>query len=275
MLLEIQNISVSVLNDNGNNSIGNNSIPIVDDISFRLENGKVIAVVGESGSGKTTLCRSLTRLLPSSRFAVKGLARFESTDLLTCNETELRYIRQNKIRYIFQEPQQALNPVVSIRKQLRFASGATALSDADITKTLESVGLAQTGEVLKSYPHQLSIGMAQRVQIAMAILPKPSLLIADEPTSAVDASLRYQLLDLLTSIQKQNAMGMILITHDLEVARRYADDVAVLQRGRIVEHKDSREFFRNANHPYSRLLLDAVPSAMKRIKTESADLNVS
>lgn len=259
----------SILNVNNLNvgySDNMQSWKIVDDVSFSLETASVLAIVGESGSGKTTLCRAMTRLFTqSSQLRVSGNIQFNSTDLLSCSEEALQKIRQTEIRYIFQEPQQALNPVLTICKQMKFASGRSSVVEDKLALTLESVGLRNADEVLNSYPHQLSIGMAQRVVVAMAILPKPLLLIADEPTSAIDVSLRIQLLDLLKSIQMQEQMAMIIVTHDLDVARRYADHIAVTQTGRIIELTHTEQFFVNPQHPYSQMLLDATPSAKKKI----------
>ncbi len=239
---------------------------IIEDVSFSVNTATVLAIVGESGSGKTTLCRALTRLFSqSSRLKVRGVVQFNSSDLLHCTDEMLRHIRQTQIRYIFQEPQQALNPVLTIRRQMEFASGKQSIAQDELIPILNSVGLGDAVGVSNSYPHQLSIGMAQRVMIAMTLMPKPSLLIADEPTSAVDASLRYRVLDLLKSFQQQDRMAMILVTHDLCVARRYADHVAVIQNGRIIEYATTNEFFEKPQHPYSQKLLDAIPSLSKRV----------
>lgn len=230
---------------------------IVDDVSFTLRPGQVIALVGESGSGKTTICKALTRLNPPS-FTTNGIVRFDSKDLLTCKDEILRDIRRHRIRYIFQEPQQALNPALTIRTQLSLSSVRKRHSTDDLHNVLAAVGLQHTQEVLRSYPHKLSIGMAQRVMIAMAVLPQPSLLIADEPTSALDASQRYKLLDLIRSIQTQHGMAMILVTHDLELAKLYADDIAVLRNGQIIEHRTTDGFFRTPQQNYSKLLIEAM-----------------
>ncbi|MBX2992106.1 MAG: ABC transporter ATP-binding protein [Bacteroidetes bacterium] len=230
---------------------------VVDDVSFSLRNGQVLAIVGESGSGKTSICRALTRLNPSS-YTTTGIVRFDSKDLLTCNDEMLQDIRRHRIRYIFQEPHQALNPALTIRSQLLLSSGRKSPATGDLHNLLAAVGLRHTQEVLNSYPHKLSIGMAQRVMIAMAVLPQPSLLVADEPTSALDASQRYKLLDLLKSIHTQHGMAMIIVTHDLELARLYADDIAVLRNGQIIEYKTTASFFRSPKANYSKLLIDAM-----------------
>jgi ABC-type dipeptide/oligopeptide/nickel transport system ATPase component len=251
-LLQVRNLTVRIKAEVSTNLI-------VNDVSFSLEKGNVLAIVGESGSGKTTLCRALTRLFPISVHAeITGIVHFEDKDLLKSEESELQQIRQQAIRYIFPEPQQALNPVSTIRRQMNLA--ANSMTDFQLKESLRSVEIRNHDEVLDYYPHQLSIGMAQRVMIAMALLAKPTLLIADEPTSAVDASLRYQLLNLLRSLQHEHQMAMIIITHDLDVARKYADHVAVMVNGQIVETADCEQFFRGPKHPYSQSLLKAVPS---------------
>jgi peptide/nickel transport system ATP-binding protein len=240
---------------------------LIEDVSFHLETESVLALVGESGSGKTTLCRAISKLFPShAQYEIRGTAFFnDSVNLLHCNDDQLRHIRRTQLRYIFQEPQQALNPSLKIRRQLELASCDNSPFSHDFTALLNMVGLSNAADILHSYPHQLSIGMAQRVMIAMAILPAPRLLIADEPTSAVDASLRYQLLDILKSLQRQNHMTMLLVTHDLSVAKKYADTIAILKDGRLLEYANTSSFFDKPKHPYSQMLLNAMPSADKRI----------
>ncbi|MEO8167653.1 MAG: ABC transporter ATP-binding protein [bacterium] len=242
-----------------NLSVRINDACIVNDVSFSLEKGKVLAIVGESGSGKTTLCRALTKLFTQSTKAeISGTVNFRDTELMACTESELGTIRSTSIRYIFPEPQQALNPIARIRTQMNLA--APAIKMHQLREALLAVEIDNPDEVLNYYPHQLSIGMSQRVMIAMALLPNPSLLIADEPTSAVDASLKYKLLNLLRSLQRERQMTMIVITHDLEVAKKYADEVAVLLDGQLVEIADCSTFFRGPRHPYSQSLIEALPS---------------
>ncbi len=251
-LLRVENLTVEI-------NKGVISTRIVDHVSFSLERGNILAIVGESGSGKTTLCRALTKLFPMSMKAeISGAVQWGEKNLVTCTESELQKIRQQTIRYIFPEPQQALNPVATIRKQMNLA--APAMTENQLEESISAVEISNPHNVLNYYPHQLSIGMAQRVMIAMALLARPALLIADEPTSAVDASLRYKLLNLLRCLQKKHQMTMIIITHDLDVARKYADYVAVLLNGQIVEIADSNTFFGHPEHPYSQSLLKAIPS---------------
>lgn len=255
--LDVTNLSVTTRHSEQDQAI-------LSDVSFRLQRGQVFVIIGESGSGKSTLCRALTRLVPNRVFETSGSVELGSKDLMQISEKSLRQIRRTEIRYIFQEPQQALNPALTIRTQMKFSAGVQGRRSDVFLKALDSVGLQNGEDILSSYPHQLSIGMAQRVLIAMALLPSPSLLIADEPTSALDAVLRFNILDLLKTIQARRQMTMLLVTHDLEVARRYADEVAVLQNGRIIEQTTASDFFKAPQHPYSRLLLNSVRDARKR-----------
>lgn len=247
--LEISNLTVSYEN------LGKCALEIED---LRLPRETILAVVGESGSGKTTLARAISGVFPyGSSPELKGSILFEGVDLVTCSTEQLREICRTKIRHIFQDPQHALNPVLSVGKQLNL-SATQRTSEGELLAALDSVGL-RDGNVLERYPHELSVGMAQRVMIAMALLAQPSLLIADEPTSAVDAAQRYQILDLLVSLVQRFGFAILLVTHDVELARRYASHVAVLSHGRIVEYAATADFFTNPRHPYSKLLLASMP----------------
>ncbi len=240
---------------------------IIHDVSLTLCRNEVLVLLGESGSGKTILSRSITKLFPRTRpMSVKGSVIFEGRELLSLDQAELAPIRQNKIRYVFQEPLQSLNPLADIRTQLRLSGGLASGNDSACHETLRSVGL-DADVVLNLFPHQLSIGMAQRVCIAMAILPSPSLLVADEPTSAVDSSLRDSLLDVMMSIQRNTGMSLMLITHDIDVARRMGDTILVLYAGRIVESASCEAFFKRQLHPYSQLLARARPGPVKGMMT--------
>jgi microcin C transport system ATP-binding protein len=238
---------------------GRSLSPAVRDITFSLQAESALAIVGESGSGKTTLCRALTRLFsPHIGVNISGQVRFGSVNLLACDDGLLADVRRRSIRYVFQEPYSALNPVATIEKQLLLAGGSEGTTRENILQLLSDLGLPQSEQILHRYPHELSVGMAQRVMIAMALLPQPSLLIADEPTSAVDASLRNQLLRLLRSIQTKRRMAMILVTHDLAVARYFADEVLVLRNGALVEKARAEDFFKNPENEYSRLLIETM-----------------
>ncbi len=250
-LLDVAHLSVSVFPGPGKSDV-------IHDVSFCVRANEVFTLLGESGSGKTILSRAVTRLFPAaSSVNVDGLVTFEGRPLFALAERELAAIRRSRIRYVFQEPMQSLNPVATIRKQMQLASDLPADDDTFLHDTLRLVGLDNGEEVLGSYPHELSIGMAQRVCIAMAVMSSPGLLIADEPTSAVDASMRRKLLDLLMAIDQSRAMALIMITHDLEVARWYGDRIAVMYGGRIVEHAERRALFETPLHPYTRLLINA------------------
>ncbi len=230
---------------------------LVEDVSFSVQKGSVFAVVGKSGSGKTTLIRALTRLFTTSnRFTVSGDILFDNCNLRSCDTLSLQTLRRHAIRYIFQDPQQALNPVARVREQLLASIQSDQTNDKTLIEALHSVGLSPT--ILDLYPFQLSVGMAQRVAVAMAVLPKPTLLIADEPTSALDSTHRYQILDIMKSLQEHNHMAIILVTHDLEIAKRYADHVAVMLEGRMVENSSCNLFFTSPQHEYSKQLTNAM-----------------
>jgi microcin C transport system ATP-binding protein len=260
-LLEVSGLSVTV----GHSSVPQ---PLVDNVSLSLRSGALLAIVGRSGSGKSTLCRSLTKLQSHpSTLRITGKVCFNGIDILESEVELLRTIRRQSVRYIFQDPLQALNPLASVRSQLRLSS--SDIGEEFLNEALNSVGLSP--DVWNLYPHQLSIGMAQRVAIAMAVLPKTKLLIADEPTSALDSTNRFQILDLLKSIQQKHSMAMILVTHDLEIARRYADQIAVMLEGRIVEQGPCAEFFATPRHEYSKQLIDSmlVSRALNRTNMRS------
>jgi oligopeptide/dipeptide ABC transporter ATP-binding protein len=241
---------------------------ILEDISFSVGRGELVVLLGESGSGKTTLARAITKLLPEkSGIELSGTVSFAGKPL--DDDGLLSSVHRQHIRYIFQHPSRSLNPTARIKTQLRNAANGRKLTEEDLLRILEEVGLPTTGDILNCYPHQLSVGMAQRVAIAMAIMPGPDLLIADEPTSALDTPLRIQLLDLLKSIQKNHGMAMLLVTHNLEVAREYADRIIVLYSGRIIESSVFHDFFENPLHPYSRLMMASLRRIGERFLPET------
>jgi len=243
----------------------NKRVPIVEDVTFSVDRGELVAILGESGSGKTTLVRALTRLFrDESAMEVAGNVSFAGTPIH--QDAVLSSLRRHKIRYIFQHPSQALNPTARIKTQLRNAAADN--TEPDLCALLAEVGIQNSNEVLDYYPHQLSVGMAQRVTIAMAIMPAPDLLIADEPTSALDTSLKIQLLDLLKSIQSTHGMSMLLVTHSLQVARNYSDRIIVMYAGRIVESSSFKQFFDMPLHPYSRMMLTAHQSLERQLPHE-------
>jgi oligopeptide transport system ATP-binding protein len=250
-LLEVKDLSVSA-------SAKGARRELIHQVSFTVCEKEILAVLGESGSGKTILSRSLTKLFPAtSTLRFGGSVMFEGQELFNLNEKELAAVRRRGIRYVFQEPMQSLNPLSRIGHQMRMASDSRSINDEVLHDTLTLVGLENSEEVLHRYPHELSIGMAQRVCIAMAVLPSPSLLIADEPTSAVDPSLRRKILDLLISLHTSRSMSLILITHDLDVAQAYGERIIVMYAGEIVESALRKDFFERPLHPYAQLLVDA------------------
>ncbi|KQV12192.1 glutathione ABC transporter ATP-binding protein [Rhizobium sp. Root1203] len=238
---------------------------VVDDLSFSVEAGKTVAVVGESGSGKSVTSLSTMRLadMMGATFA-SGRIMFEDKDLLKAPQKEMRSIRGKEIAMIFQEPMTSLNPVFTIGDQicevlmLHEKMGKTAAM-AEAGRLLDMVRLPDATELLTRYPHQLSGGMRQRVMIAMALACRPKLLIADEPTTALDVTIQAQILNIMRDLQKTLGMGMVFITHDMGVVAEMADYVVVMWKGRKVEEGPVREIFANPQHPYTRTLLAAVP----------------
>ncbi len=252
--------------------IGSKTKPIkpVDGVSFNVEKGQTFALLGESGCGKSMTALSLLRLNPQhvSRI-VSGKIELDGQDLLSLSETEMEHIRGRRIAMIFQEPQSSLNPVLSVSQQIgealqwHFEIMGDALQ-ARILELLSSVGIPDPEQRIKAYPHQLSGGMKQRVMIAIALAGEPELLIADEPTTALDVTIQAQILDLLKQIQRDTGMAILLISHDLAVVAQMADHVAVMYAGQIVETAPRDQFFKQVNHPYSQKLFEALPTEQKR-----------
>jgi microcin C transport system ATP-binding protein len=237
--------------------------PAVAGVSFSLEPGRTLALVGESGSGKSVTALSIVRLLPPSA-TVRGEALFNGEDLLACGETRLRQIRGGDITMVFQEPMTSLNPLHTVERQigeileLHGTRGAQKIR-TKIVQLLEEVGIPDPGQRLGAFPHQLSGGQRQRVMIAMALANRPDLFIADEPTTALDVTVQAQILDLLKALQARHGMAMLFITHDLNIVRKIADDVAVMQMGRIVEAGPAGQIFAAPRHDYTKALLAAEP----------------
>lgn len=239
-------------------------IKAVDDVSFSIDRGQTLALVGESGCGKSMTALSLLRLLPEPGRVVQGEIRLDGHDLLRLPDLEMRRIRGNQISMIFQEPMTSLNPVLRIGEQiaevLRLHRGQTlqqALDEA--AKLLTQVGVSDPRRRLRDYPHQLSGGQRQRVMIAMALACDPQLLIADEPTTALDVTIQAQIMDLLTSLKEERRMATLLISHDLGVVASNADRVAVMYAGQIVEMAGVKQLFDNPQHPYTQGLLKCIP----------------
>ncbi|MGA7680198.1 MAG: ABC transporter ATP-binding protein [Pseudolabrys sp.] len=266
---------------------GAREVLAVDRVSFDIRKGETMALVGESGSGKSITALSVMKLLPyPAAHHPSGSIKFQGRELLTMSEQQIRDVRGNDITIIFQEPMTSLNPLHTIEKQIReilsLHQGLNAgAARAKIIELLGQVGIPDPAGRLGSYPHQLSGGQRQRVMIAMALANKPDLLIADEPTTALDVTVQAQILKLLKDIQTQLGMSMLFITHDLGIVRKLADRVCVMQRGKIVEQGEVERVFTAPEHPYTRALLAAEPKpdpALPRpdapIVIETKDLKV-
>ncbi|TAV91907.1 ABC transporter ATP-binding protein [Rhizobium leguminosarum] len=257
-LLSVRDLSVA-FHQGGETSLA------VDHISFDIAKGEVVALVGESGSGKSVSANSILRLLPyPSASHPSGEIFFKGKDLLKASERELREVRGNDITMIFQEPMTSLNPLHSIEKQiaeiLALHQGLTGQSARQrVLELLNQVGIREPEKRLKAYPHELSGGQRQRVMIAMALANRPELLIADEPTTALDVTVQAQILELLRQLKAVHGMSMLFITHDLGIVRKFADRVCVMTKGRIVETGAVEEVFANPKHDYTRHLLASEP----------------
>jgi len=238
----------------------------VEKVSFEVKPKQIVGIVGESGCGKSVMSLSVMKLLPKGAGEIRGgQILFEGKDVATLNEKQMNAIRGKDISMIFQEPMTSLNPVFTIGYQimevLRNHEKGLSKKEAKIKTIalLQSVGIPRADKIVDEYPHQLSGGMRQRVMIAMAIACQPKLLIADEPTTALDVTVQAQILDLLKSIQEVNDMAIILITHDLGVVAEICDEVIVMYAGKIVEQASVEELFESPKHPYTELLMNAIP----------------
>ena len=256
-LLSVRNLGVAFRQ-------GDTTTVAVEDATFDIAKGETVALVGESGSGKSVTALSVMRLLPSSAFHPAGEILFKGRDLLAIDEREMRKVRGNDISIIFQEPMTSLNPLHTIEMQigevLRLHNDiGSRMVRARTLELLTQVGIPDPETRLGSYPHQLSGGQRQRVMIAMALANEPDLLIADEPTTALDVTVQAQILALLADIRKRLGMSLLFITHDLGIVRRIADVVCVMNSGKIVEHGPVEEVFTAPKHPYTRALLGSVP----------------
>lgn len=238
----------------------------VDGVSFDLDRGETLGIVGESGSGKSVTCYSLMGLIPQPPGRIEsGKAVFDGIDLLSCTPAQARQIRGKRISMIFQDPMTSLNPYMRISDQLiepliihEDISKEEAMKRA--VEMLEAVGINDAASRITYYPHEFSGGMRQRVMIAMALITKPELLIADEPTTALDVTVQAQILELIQKMQEELGMGVIFITHDLGVVSGLCDRVQVMYAGRIVETSDTRTLFYEPKHPYTQALQKSIPS---------------
>src|SRR5467141_1336574 len=236
----------------------------VDGVSFAVEAGETVAIVGESGCGKSVTANSILRLVPQPPGKIGGAIRFQGRDLLKLSERAMREVRGNDISMIFQEPMTSLNPVLTIGRQiaepLRLHQGLSRESvEQRVVEMLGLVGIAEPRRRAREYPHQLSGGMRQRVMIAMALACRPKLLIADEPTTALDVTIQAQILNLMHDLQREFKMSVLLITHDLGVVAEMCQEVAVMYAGQIVEKTDVRRLFRSPQMPYTQALLTSIP----------------
>ena len=241
------------------------AVRAVDSVTFDVAAGETLAIVGESGSGKSVTALSILRLIPSPPGRIeRGAVIFEGRDLLQLDDAEICAIRGNRIAMIFQEPMSSLNPSLTVGLQVgeplnlhrKLPWGQTF---GNVEELLSTVAIPDAATRLRSYPHQYSGGMAQRAMIAMALACKPRLLIADEPTTALDVTVQAQILALLKHLTRETNSALILITHDLGVVARYADRVVVMYGGRIVEMAPARELYARPRHPYTRGLMDSIP----------------
>lgn len=262
-LLEIENLEVSY-------SSGGDLVRAVNGISFELKEGETLGLVGETGAGKTTVAKAILRILPEPQAKIKeGKIRYKGEELLELSEKEVRRIRGKKISMIFQDPMTALNPMFPVGKQIAEAIKihepvTSAQAKEQAVKMLELVGIP--GGRYSEYPHQFSGGMKQRVVIALAIACNPELLIADEPTTALDVTIQAQVLEMMTELKEKLNTSMILITHDLGVVAEMCDRVAIIYAGEIVETGSREHIFDNPVHPYTKGLFEALPSVNVKAK---------
>lgn len=270
VLLEVENLQVHFRTPTG-------VVRSVNGLSFHINAGETLAIVGESGCGKSVTSTAILRLVPTPPGRLAGAVRFEGEDLLLASEARLRQIRGNLISMIFQEPMTSLNPVLSVGQQisetLRLHQELSfAEAQARALELLQLVGITAPERRLHEYPHQLSGGMCQRVMIAIALACKPKLLIADEPTTALDVTVQAQILDLMRDLQKRLGTAVMLITHDLGVVAQSADRVIVMYAGQKVEEATVDALFDRPLHPYTRGLLGAVPRLGSSATSKQSEL---
>lgn len=257
-LLSIEDLSVEFANGRGH------SVKAVRSVSLNVKKGEMTAVVGESGSGKTALGMSIVRLLPKAGRVTSGKIHFDGVDLLSADDAYLRSVRGRRVGVIFQDPMSSLNPYLTIGRQITEVTelhlGLSRREAREHAKeTLDLVGISDAAKRLDQYPHEFSGGMRQRVMIAIAVSCKPDLVIADEPTTALDSTIQAQVLDILDDLRAKMGMSVILISHDLALVAGRADRVAVMYGGRIFEEAAAAELFAHSANPYTRALLAAMP----------------
>ncbi|MDF2875040.1 MAG: transporter ATP-binding protein [Sporomusa sp.] len=262
-LLEINNLKIAF---RGQDS----TVTAVSGVSFHLNEGETLGIVGESGCGKSVTSLAIMRLLPQATAGIDGMIKFDGRDLLLLPENEMHDIRGNRISMVFQEPMTSLNPVYTVGKQIdeaillhRQVSGKEAR--VLTLEMLKKVGIPRAEAVAKDYPHQLSGGMRQRVMIAMALACRPQLLLADEPTTALDVTIQAQILDLMRQMREETGASIIMITHDLGVVAEMCERVLVMYAGQIVEEADVVSLFKDPRHPYTIGLMQSIPRPNKKI----------
>lgn len=276
-LLNVENLETNFRTADG-------ELPAVRDISFSVDKGETLCIVGESGSGKSITSLSIMGLLPPNGYINGGSIYLENENLTGKQEEEMEQLRGNELSMIFQEPMTALNPVLTIGYQLRepltiHKNMSKKEANQASIELLDKVGIPNPNEKLTQYPHELSGGMRQRVMIAMALACEPSLLVADEPTTALDVTIQAQILDLINELKSEIGMGVIFVTHDMGVVAEIADRVMVMYAGEIVEVADVETIFEQPQHPYTQGLLDSVPDVddmtqeLKVIKGSMPGLN--
>ncbi|MDB6021629.1 MAG: transporter ATP-binding protein [Pedosphaera sp.] len=255
-LLEIKNLKLEFV-------AGDKSLRAVDDVSVSINAGETLCLVGESGCGKSVTALSIARLVPTppARY-VGGEILLNGRDVLKMSKTELRGIRGGTVSYIFQDPSASLNPVFRVGNQIRESlklHRPEKATDAEVIRLLKLVGIPAPESRIKDYPHQMSGGMQQRVMIAMALASEPKLLVADEPTTALDVTIQAQILELLLDLKQRLGMSILLITHNLGIVGDIADRVAVMYAGQVVEMSPARDLLRRPLHPYTKALMNSVP----------------
>jgi ABC-type dipeptide/oligopeptide/nickel transport system ATPase component len=269
-LLDVRNLTIDFATETG-------VVHATKGISFQLSKGETLAVVGESGSGKSVTGLALTRLLPEPPAIYStGEIFFDGRDVLKLPPKELRELRGARIAYIFQEPSTSLNPVFTIRNQIAEAielhRPEVKNVDAEVLKYLDMVGIVNAKQRMNDYPHQLSGGMQQRAMIAMALSCEPDILVADEPTTALDVTIQAQIIDQLCELKKRLEMSIILITHNFGIISGIADRVAVMFRGKIVEEGETQTVLRSPQHPYTKALIQCIPQpGQKRDRLATID----
>jgi peptide/nickel transport system ATP-binding protein len=272
-VLEVERLTTQFSGEEGN-------VTVVDGVDFYVIKGETLGIVGESGCGKSVTSLSIMRLLDKNGNITEGEIKFNGTNLLDLNEREMRKIRGNQIAMIFQEPMTSLNPVLTVGKQISEVLDLHKKDNKSETKQkaihlLQQVGIPRADEIYHDYPHRLSGGMRQRVMIAMAIACNPQLLIADEPTTALDVTIQLQILDLIKKVRSEVGMSIIMITHDLGVVAEICDRVMVMYAGQVVESADVRTLLRSPKHPYTVGLIQSTPQKSRgahRLNTISGNV---